>query len=41
MIKQLFLNNKKNPWFWAFLVIAIGLFFAMPMMSRSAGNSGD
>ncbi len=41
MIKQLFLNNKKNPWFWAFLVIAIGLFFAMPMMSRCAGNSGD
>lgn len=40
-MKQLFTLNKRNPWFWAFIVIAVGLFFAMPAMSRSAGNSGD
>lgn len=37
-----FLNdNRNNPWFWLFVGIAAILFFAMPLMSRSAGNSGD
>lgn len=40
-MKQLFSINGKNPWFWAFIIIAVTLFFAMPIMSHSAGNSGD
>ncbi|MBQ2508944.1 MAG: tetratricopeptide repeat protein [Bacteroidales bacterium] len=40
-MKQFFAENKSNPWWWAFLAIATILFFAMPMMSRDAGNSGD
>ena len=31
----------KNPWFWLFIAIASILLVAMPLMSRSAGNSGD
>lgn len=40
-MKQLFNNNKNNIWFWAFLVLIVGLFFVLPLMSRDAGNSGD
>ena len=40
-MKKLFSENKGNVWFWLFVGIAAILFFAMPMMSRSAGNSGD
>lgn len=40
-MKRVFLNNKSNPWFWAFIVLAVTLFFAMPIMSHDAGNSGD
>lgn len=40
-MKKFFSENKSNPWFWLFVVIAMFLFFAMPLMSRSAGNSGD
>lgn len=40
-MKQFLDNNKKNVWFWAFAVLIVGLFFAMPLMSRDAGNSGD
>ena len=35
------MENKKSPWFWAFLIIIVVLFFAMPLMSLDAGNSGD
>ncbi|MBR3557615.1 MAG: tetratricopeptide repeat protein [Bacteroidales bacterium] len=38
---KFFSDNKHNPWFWMFVAIAAILFFAMPLMSRSAGNSGD
>ena len=40
-MKQFFSENKHNPWFWLFIAIAAILFVAMPLMSRSAGNSGD
>lgn len=40
-MKKFFNTNKTNPWFWAFLCLAVILFFAMPIMSHSAGNSGD
>jgi len=40
-MKQFFLTNKKNPWFWAFLCLALATFFMMPIMSKDAGNSGD
>ena len=40
-MKKLFLENKGNVWFWLFVGIAVILLFAMPLMSRSAGNSGD
>ena len=40
-MKKFFLENKGNVWFWLFVGIAVILFFAMPLMSRSAGNSGD
>ena len=40
-MKKLFTDNKNNPWFWAFVAVAAVLFFAMPLLSRSAGNSGD
>lgn len=40
-MKKLFNDNKQNPWFWAFLFVAVTLLFAMPLMSRTAGNSGD
>ncbi len=40
-MKQFFRNNKTNPWFRTFVIVATVLLFAMPIMSRSAGNSGD
>lgn len=40
-MKQFLSDNKRNPWFWAFIGIAAILFFAMPIMSKDAGNSGD
>lgn len=40
-MKKFISENKNNPWWWAFLAIAVALFFTMPLMSRSAGNSGD
>lgn len=38
---KLFNDHKHNPWFWAFMGVMVILFFAMPMMSQQAGNSGD
>ena len=40
-MKRLFTENRNNIWFWLFIGLATVLFFAMPLMSRSAGNSGD
>lgn len=40
-MKKLFSDNKNNIWFWLFVGVAALLFFAMPLLSRSAGNSGD
>lgn len=40
-MKKLFSENKQNLWFWLFVGLAALLFFLMPLMSRSAGNSGD
>lgn len=40
-MKKLFSENKNNVWFWLFIGLAAVLFFAMPLMSRNAGNSGD
>lgn len=40
-MKQFFLDNKNNVWFWAFIVIVVALLFVMPIMSKSAGNTGD
>lgn len=40
-MKNFYLNNKNNPWFIAFIIIAAVLLFAMPIMSLDAGNSGD
>ena len=40
-MKNFFVENKRNGWFWLFVAIAAVLLFAMPLMSRTAGNSGD
>ena len=40
-MKAFFAENKRNVWFWLFVATAVILLFAMPLMSRSAGNSGD
>ena len=40
-MKKLFIDKKKGPWFWAFITIAVILFFIVPIMSLDAGNSGD
>ena len=40
-MKTFFADNKRNAWFWLFVATAAILLVAMPLMSRSAGNSGD
>ena len=40
-MKQFFKNNKNDVWFWTFLFLTVVLFFAFPLLSRDAGNSGD
>ncbi|MBO4740483.1 MAG: hypothetical protein J5605_02440 [Bacteroidales bacterium] len=40
-MKKFLSENRNNPWFWAFVAIAAILLFVMPIMSKSAGNSGD
>ena len=40
-MKNFFLQNKNNPWFWIFLGIMLVLLFLLPKMSSTAGNSGD
>lgn len=34
-------QNKKNPWFWTFIAVAFASLIALPLMSKSTGNSGD
>lgn len=40
-MKNFLLQNKNNPWFWTFVTISVALLFAMSLMSRTTGNSGD
>jgi len=40
-MKQFYLKNKDNKWFWAFVVLAVSFLFILPLMSLDAGNSGD
>jgi hypothetical protein len=40
-MKQLFKENKNNPWFWIFFILLAVALFTMPLMSKDAGNSGD
>lgn len=40
-MKKFFNDNKRNPWFWAFIFVALFFLVLMPVMSQSAGNSGD
>ena len=40
-MKQFYLNNKENKWFWAFAGLAVLLLFLLPIMGLDAGNSGD
>lgn len=40
-MKKFYQTNKNSTWFWAFFVLVFGLFFALPIMSLDAGNSGD
>ena len=40
-MKQFWENNKKNLWFWLFVVLALATAVAMPLMALDAGNSGD
>ena len=40
-MKQFWEKNKKNLWFWVFVVLAISTAVAMPIMALDAGNSGD
>lgn len=40
-MKKFIQDNKSNPWFWAFIFVTVLFFFAMPIMSLDAGNSGD
>jgi len=40
-MKHFFNENKKKPWFWAFFTLLAVTLFAMPIMSKDAGNSGD
>lgn len=36
-----FAKNKDNVWCWAFVALAVIMLFAMILMSKTAGNSGD
>ncbi|MEG2071307.1 MAG: hypothetical protein RR034_08045, partial [Bacteroidales bacterium] len=40
-MKKFITINKKNPWFWAFIILVIALFFMIPLLSLDAGNTGD
>ena len=40
-MKEFWTKNKKNAWFWAFIIIAAALLFIMPLLSLDAGNTGD
>ncbi|MDR0712303.1 MAG: phospholipid carrier-dependent glycosyltransferase [Prevotellaceae bacterium] len=40
-MKQFYLTNKRNAWFWTFAGLMVVLLFAFPLMSRDAGMSGD
>ena len=40
-MKQFWEENKKNLWFWLFIVVALSTAVALPLMSLDAGNSGD
>ncbi len=40
-MKQFIEKNKKNVWFWTFSIIAIALFFIIPLLSLNSGNTGD
>lgn len=40
-MKKLLEENGKNFWFWLFSGVVLVLFFVMPIMSRTAGNTGD
>jgi len=40
-MKKTYIENKNNPWFWAFIILIVLTLFAMPLMSIDAGNSGD
>lgn len=40
-MKQFWIENRKNFWFWAFTVVVVALLFVMPAMSKLAGNTGD
>ena len=40
-MKKLLEENRKNIWFWLFSGVVLVLFFVMPIMSRTAGNTGD
>ena len=40
-MKQFWEKNKKNLWFWLFLLLAVSAAVAMPLMALDAGTSGD
>ena len=40
-MKEFWTKNKSNIWFWLFIVMAVAMAVAMPVMSLDAGNSGD
>ena len=40
-MKEFWTKNKNNIWFWLFVVIAVSMAVAMPVMSLDAGTSGD
>ncbi len=40
-MKKFWEENKKNLWFWLFIVVALSTAVALPLMSLDAGNSGD
>ena len=40
-MKKFFQEHAKNPWMWVFMILIIGMFFLLPILSLDAGNSGD